>query len=59
MKKQVNFEISNGDSFFADEVTIVHNPTKLIFDFKSVTPRFYVRNNEAQPITIKDRKSVV
>lgn len=52
MKKQVNFEIDTGDAFFADEVTVVHNPTKMIFDFKSVTPRFDMRNKEMQPIKV-------
>ncbi|MFH1132961.1 MAG: DUF3467 domain-containing protein [Nanoarchaeota archaeon] len=52
MKKQINVEINSGEAFFADEVTIVHNPTKMVFDFKSVTPRFDVRNREVQPIKI-------
>ncbi|MFH1408619.1 MAG: DUF3467 domain-containing protein [Nanoarchaeota archaeon] len=59
MKKQVNFEIDSGQSFFADELTVVHNPTKLIFDFKSVTPRFDMRNREAQPMKVTHHVVVV
>ena len=59
MKKQVNFEIDNGDTFFADEITIVHNPTKVIFDFKNISPRFDVRNKDTQPIKIKHNVIVV
>jgi len=52
-QKNVTFDIENGPVFYADEMAVIHNPTKLILDFKSVTPRFDVRNNEFQPIVIK------
>ncbi len=51
--KNIKFEIDNGQVFFTDEIAVIHNPTKLILDFKSITPRFDVRNNEFQPIVIK------
>ena len=52
-QKNVKVDIDNGNVFFADEIAVIHNPTKLILDFKSVTPRFDVRNSEFQPIVIK------
>jgi len=52
-QKNVKFEIDNGSVFFADEIAVIHNPTKFILDFKSVTPRFDIRNNEFQPIAVK------
>lgn len=52
-KKQINFDIDNGDVFFSDEIGVMHNPTKFIMDFKSITPRMDVRNKEFQPIVIK------
>jgi AAA15 family ATPase/GTPase len=52
-QKNVKIDIDNGQVFFADEIAIIHNPTKFILDFKSVTPRFDVRNNEFQPIVVK------
>ena len=52
-QKEVKFDIDNGQVFFAEEITVIHNPTKLILDFKNVTPRFDVRNNDFQPISIR------
>lgn len=52
-KKQVKFDIDNGKVFYCDEAAVVHNPTKVILDFRSVTPRVDIRNNEFQPVVIK------
>jgi len=49
----IKVDIENGQVFFSDEIAVIHNPTKLILDFKSVTPRFDIRNNEFQPLVIK------
>ena len=51
--KKVKFEIDNGREFFADEVGIMHNPLKIILDFRSITPRIDVRNQEFQPIVLR------
>ena len=40
--KEVKVDIDNGDVFFADEVGVMHNPLKMIIDFRSITPRIDV-----------------
>jgi hypothetical protein len=55
--KKVKFDIDNGQSFFADEVGVIHNPLKMILDFRSITPRVDVRSNEYQTLVL--RHSVV
>jgi len=52
-KKEIKFDIENGPVFHTDEVSIIHNPLKIILDFKNITPRVDIRNNEFQPIVIK------
>lgn len=52
-ENKVKFDIDNGNVFFADEIGIIHNPLKIMFDFKSITPRVDIRNQEFQPIVIK------
>src|SRR3989344_5960433 len=37
--KKVKFDIDNGQTFFADEAGVIHNPLKVILDFRSITPR--------------------
>ena len=51
--KKVKFDIDNGQSFFADEVGVIHNPLKIILDFRSITPRIDVRNQEFQPLILR------
>jgi hypothetical protein len=51
--RKVKFEIDNGQAFLADEIGIIHNPLRIILDFRSVTPRIDVRNNEFQPLVLK------
>ena len=53
MKDKVKFDIENGQSFFADEVGVIHNPLKIIFDFRNITPRVDVRNQEYQTLVLK------
>ncbi len=52
-ENKVKFEIDNGQVFFADETGVVHNPLRIILDFRSVTPRIDIRNNEFQPLVLK------
>ncbi|MBT3720705.1 DUF3467 domain-containing protein [archaeon] len=49
---KVKFDIVNGQSFFADEAGVIHNPLKFIFDFRSITPRVDVRNQEYQTLVL-------
>jgi hypothetical protein len=51
--KKVKFDIENGPVFFADEAGVIHNPLRIIFDFRSVTPRLDIRNQEFQPIVLR------
>ncbi len=34
-----NVEVQNGQDFFADQVSVSHNPLKFIIDFTRTTPR--------------------
>jgi hypothetical protein len=52
-KKKVKFDIDNGREFFADEVGVIHNPIKIILDFRSITPRIDVRNQDFQPLVLR------
>jgi hypothetical protein len=52
-EKKVKFDIDNGQVFFADEVGIIHNPLKILLDFRSITPRVDIRNQEFQPLVLK------
>lgn len=38
--KQINVNVSHGDAFFADSITVADNKEKFIFDFKHTSPRF-------------------
>ncbi len=51
-EKRINFTINEGTSFFAEEIAVMHNPVKFIIDFKSITPRFDMRNREMQPMVL-------
>lgn len=51
--KKVKFDIDNGQAFFADEVGIIHNPLRIMLDFRSITPRLDIRNQEFQPLVLK------
>ena len=52
-EKKVRFDIDNGETFFADEVGVIHNPMRVIFDFRSITPRVDIRNQDFQPLVLK------
>jgi len=51
--KKINFSISEGEEFFAHEVTINFNPSQFIYDFKCITPRSDPRNQQGPTIAIK------
>lgn len=53
-KQQISFNINEGRSFFADEVSITNGPTRLILDFKVTTPRIDVRAQQGKvPMVIE------
>lgn len=37
--QQMNIEVQNGADFFADQVSVSHNPVRFILDFTRTTPR--------------------
>jgi hypothetical protein len=52
-ERKINFDIKNGEVFFAHELSINFNPTQFVLDFKNVTPRVDPRSHEAPLISIK------
>ena len=52
-EKKINFGIDDGDAFFAHEVSVNFNPTQMVLDFKSITPRVDPRSNEGTVIHLK------
>jgi len=50
---KINFNIDDGDDFFAHEVTINFNPTQFVMDFKSITPRSDPRVQQGPQIRLK------
>ncbi len=48
----INFEIDDGDLFYAHEFAINFNPSQVILDFKSVTPRIDVRSKDGPLLKI-------
>ena len=38
-QQQINVEVQNGTDFFADQVSVSHNPLRFIVDFTRTTPR--------------------
>ena len=38
-QQQINIEVQNGIDFFADQVSVSHNPLRFILDFTRTTPR--------------------
>lgn len=52
--KNISFQIQDGRSFYADEVSITNSPTRIVFDFKITTPRVDVRSQQGQvPLVIE------
>ena len=51
--KKVNFNINDGQEFYAHEVSVNFNPMQFFLDFKSLTPRIDVRSNESHVISLK------
>jgi len=59
-EKRLNVNIDYGDpGFFVDSVTISHNPSKFIFDFVQVTPRFDKIGPEMQQSLAVKHKTLV
>ena len=51
--KQVSLNINDGDSFYANEISMNFNPTNVFIDFKSITPRIDPRSQNAPTFNMK------
>ena len=48
-KRRINVNVDhNQPGFFTDSITISHNPSKFVFDFVQITPRFDRIGSEMQ-----------
>lgn len=53
IKEPININISDGDAFFAHEVTMNFTPTQFTFDFKCITPRNDPRSKTTSSFCLK------
>jgi len=56
-EKQVNIQIDHRENgFYSDNISIIHNPSKFILDFKQVTPRIdYIHGKSQETLSVKHR----
>jgi hypothetical protein len=47
-QKKLNVHIDEGDTFYANEVSVNFNPTQFFMDFKNVSPRVDLRSKEGE-----------
>ena len=52
-EKQINLNINDGDSFFANEISINFNPSNFFLDFKNISPRIDPRNQNGATFSLK------
>lgn len=52
-QEKINLNISDGEAFFAHELSINFNPMQFIFDFKNITPRIDPRSKSRASISLK------
>ncbi|MFA5797303.1 MAG: DUF3467 domain-containing protein [Candidatus Woesearchaeota archaeon] len=43
---KINFNITDGDSFYSNEMSITFVPTQFSFDFKNISPRVDMRSQD-------------
>ncbi|GIU69477.1 MAG: hypothetical protein KatS3mg002_0713 [Candidatus Woesearchaeota archaeon] len=43
---KINFSINDGESFFANEMSITFGPAQFALDFKNISPRVDMRNQD-------------
>jgi uncharacterized protein YajQ (UPF0234 family) len=43
---KLNFAINDGDVFFTNEISITFGPAQFAFDFKNISPRVDMRNQD-------------
>ncbi len=52
MEQEMRMNVNDGGAFFADEVSVIHNPVKIVLNFKSVTPRMDLGNQQMRLVMI-------
>ncbi len=58
-KSNVNLNISDGDTFFANEVSINFNPSHFFVDFKCISPRVDPRNQNGATFSLKHNVVII
>lgn len=59
-KRTINVNVDYSEpAFFADTITITHNPQKFIMDFVQVTPRFDRLGDEMQQSLAVKHKTII
>ena len=54
---QINIEVQNGTEFFADQVSVSHNPLRFVIDFTHTVPR--IEGGAQQPRLILSHNVVL
>lgn len=44
--RKINFSINDGETFFANEISITFGPAQFAFDFKNISPRVDMRSQD-------------
>ncbi len=57
-QQQVNVEVQNGTEFFADQVSVSHNPLRFVIDFTRTAPRID-GNTSQQPRLIMSHSVIL
>ncbi len=52
MEQEVRMNVNDGGHFFADEASVIHNPVKMVLDFKSVTPRIDISSQGMRVVMV-------
>ncbi len=59
-ESKMNFVINDGDSFYANETSLTFGPAQFAFDFKNISPRIDVRNqNDSKTFVIKHNVVII
>ena len=52
-EKQINININDGETFFANEISVNFNPSNFFLDFKNISPRIDPRNQSGATFHMK------
>jgi hypothetical protein len=57
--KKINFNINDGDSFYANEISITFGPVQFALDFKNISPRVDIRMQEDAKVFVMKHNVVL